>query len=226
MQIFLVRHAQPKWVDDRGFGVNNPELTELGRTQAARLAERVDAFGSILHFWASPTQRTLQTAQLLSEAWDAQPRIIDDLREIETPDWENEKANNVMELFAEAGKRSVDQWWQGLPGAETFIAFESRVRAAFEGALEAAGVRRRAESPLWNVADPNKNILFVGHGGTNAVLLETLLGIDSVPWAWERFVYQHASVTRLKTSAIADGFVFGLRELNDVEHLPQSERSR
>jgi probable phosphoglycerate mutase len=72
---------------------------------------------------------------------------------------------------------------------------------------------------LWNLDDPGKRVVIVAHGGTNAVILGYLLGLDPVPWEWERFAQPHTGVSRLTMVRIADGWAFSLRQLGDVAHL-------
>ena len=63
------------------------------------------------------------------------------------------------------------------------------------------------------------------HAGTNGVLLCQLLGLEPVPWEWDRFVTHHASITRLSTMEMRDGYTFALNRLSDVEHLPRDART-
>ena len=50
---------------------------------------------------------------------------------------------------------------------------------------------------LWRMAEPDRHVVIVAHGGTNAVVIGYLLGIQPVPWEWERFVSYHASASTL-----------------------------
>src|SRR5690349_1272414 len=62
MELLLIRHAQPVRIDVAGDGPADPELTERGRDQAARLGrwlapEAIDAV------WSSTQRRALETAE-------------------------------------------------------------------------------------------------------------------------------------------------------------------
>ena len=76
---------------------------------------------------------------------------------------------------------------------------------------------------LWddvpNGANPMLWWLIVAHGGTNAVILGYLLGLDPTPWEWERFVSNHAALMRLRTTPLAGEHVMSLLEANSVSHL-------
>ena len=52
-----------------------------------------------------------------------------------------------------------------------------------------------------------------------------VLRLDPVPWEWDRFVTQHASITRLTSMEMRDGHTFSLTRLSDVEHLPKDART-
>ena len=49
-------------------------------------------------------------------------------------------------------------------------------------------------------------MIIVAHAGTNAVVLGHLLGLDPVPWEWERFRQPHTGVSRLKMMPISTGW--------------------
>ena len=67
--------------------------------------------------------------------------------------------------------------------------------------------------------DPNQRMVVVAHAGTNAVILGHLLGLEPVPWEWERFRQPHTGVSRLAMIRISTGWAFSLRQLGDVSHL-------
>jgi probable phosphoglycerate mutase len=69
-------------------------------------------------------------------------------------------------------------------------------------------------------------VLLVAHAGTNAVLICHLLGLQPVPWEWERFVLGHASISRVEALHVGDGYTFSLTRLSDVEHLTPDQRTR
>jgi probable phosphoglycerate mutase len=69
-------------------------------------------------------------------------------------------------------------------------------------------------------------IVFVAHSGANAVSLGHLLGIEPVPWEWERFVAFHASVSVVRPMHIASSLSFSLFKFSDTEHLPKELQTR
>ena len=110
--------------------------------------------------------------------------------------------------------------WEGVVGGEASRDFVERVRAGLTEFLAARGVYRTKQIlPVWHMDRIRRRIAVFAHAGTNGVLLCHLLGLDPVPWEWDRFVTGHASITRLTSIELGDGHTFSLTKLSDVEHL-------
>jgi len=52
-----------------------------------------------------------------------------------------------------------------------------------------------------------------------------LLGLNPVPWEWDRFILGHASLTRVVSMPTGESWCFGLSRLSDVEHLSADLRT-
>jgi broad specificity phosphatase PhoE len=219
MELVLVRHAQPEWARDRTAQVD-PGLTTVGREQATLAAGRLAAeeFDRIL---VSTATRARETAapilqRLALTRADERPW----LHEIHMPAaWEGTPSEEVGRALAQARGRPRDEWWDGLPGGESFRDFHARVTQGLVEELAALGVHRDAAG-LWHVPDGSPRLLLVAHAGTNSVVLGHLLGLDPEPWEWERFASDHASLTVLRSTPIAGGHIFSLQRFSDVGHLP------
>jgi broad specificity phosphatase PhoE len=220
MDIFLLRHAQPRWSED-GVSRVDPGLTDLGRTQAGAAAERLASirFDEIL---ISTATRAEETAQPLLERLERSVAVTSApwLHEIRNdPGWEGSPSDEVERIFAESRERSREAWWDGLPGGESFRDFHRRVVEGLDDHLARYGIVRDDEG-LWTVPDgAPERLLAVAHAGTNSVVLGHLLGLDPEPWEWERFASDHASLAWLRTTPIAGSHIFGLQRFSDVEHL-------
>jgi len=59
MEIVLIRHGQPKWVDGDQYDLN-PGLTELGKIQADKSASLFSE-NSFDELWVSPLKRAQET---------------------------------------------------------------------------------------------------------------------------------------------------------------------
>jgi probable phosphoglycerate mutase len=225
VELVLVRHAEPEWVRD-GFNVDDPPLTPRGREQARLLADRL-AMERFHEVFVSPMTRARQTAAPVFERL-GQPEEVDDwLEEIRNPLWHGTPAEKADQAFREDRARPAHERWSGLPGGESVRDFVTRIRVGAALFLAERGIEpARTDLPVWKVGDPERCILLVAHAGTNAVVICHLLGLDPVPWEWERFVLGHASITRLEAFSTGEGHTFGLTRLSEVEHLPGELRTR
>ena len=227
MELILIRHAQPEW--DRGREAQvDPRLTALGQQQAELLARHLDdePFDEVL---VSTARRARRTAAPLLERVRAE--VVQErawLHEIHMPAaWQGSPAAEVGRAMATARDRSRAQWWEGMPGGESFRDFHARVTLGLTNELAEHGVVRDDEE-LWSVppAVVDRRLLFVAHAGTNSVVLGHLLGLEPEPWEWERFASAHASITVLRSTPIAGRHIFSLLRFSDVSHLDGVEVTR
>jgi broad specificity phosphatase PhoE len=223
----LVRHAQPAYVAD-GRMYNDPELTARGHEQAKRLAER--DWGRVDEVWVSPMVRAQQTAAPLVDRLGLAPVTHDWMHEISSPsDWDGSPVDNLEAKFAEFNLRQIADLWDGLPGGESVRDFHERVTAGLAASLARHGaepiVTDDDHPDLWSEPD-DMSILFVAHGGTNAVVLGHLLGVSPTPWEWDRFESAHTSIAELRTKKVAHAVAFGMTAFGDTRHLPVDEVTR
>lgn len=219
MEIVLVRHAQPEWARDAEAQVD-PGLTTLGRQQAEHVAERLaaESFDEVL---LSTARRAQQTAEPILEAITT-PWVENRawLHEIHMPAaWQGTPAAEVGRVLRNARDRTRDEWWEGMPGGETFHDFHARVTIGLRNEFAERGVVQRPDA-LWEIPDEPYRVLVVAHAGTNSVVLGHLLGLDPEPWEWERFASDHASITTLDSTPIARRWIFSLQTFSDTAHLP------
>jgi probable phosphoglycerate mutase len=225
VELLFVRHGEPAWVRD-GLSVDDPDLTDRGRAQAERLAARL-ADTEVHRLVVSPLRRARQTAEPVARALGLEPEILPWLAEIANPTWQGTPAEHVERIFAESRHRPVQEHWEGLPGGESFRDFHRRVTHGLEQFLETDGSQRTSNHPpLWQLRDPGHRVVVVAHAGTNASAIGYLLGIDPVPWEWERFVSFHASVSELRPIPISGQHSFSLFRFSDVVHLDDGLQSR
>lgn len=226
MELIFIRHGQPAWQVD-GWSQVDPFLTDLGREQAERAADRLSTERPLTELIASPALRSQQTAAPIAQRTGLAVTTIDDIVEIKMPDWSGQLEETVQEIFAESTHRSPDAWWEGMDGGETFRDFHERVTESVRALLEERGIEPHPDHRhLWRVTNEADRIAIVAHGGTNAVALTYLLGVEPTPWEWERFILYHASFARVRAIPLAGAHVFSLRTFNDREHLPPGMRTR
>jgi probable phosphoglycerate mutase len=130
-KFYLLRHGQTELsVARRYSGHGNPELTEVGRQQAAAAARRLAKFDDIAAVVTSPLGRAQETATAVGTALGLSPVVVDGLIETDFGAWEGL-------TFTEAAERdpAVHRRWLGdtavaPPGGESFDEVHRRIRRA------------------------------------------------------------------------------------------------
>jgi probable phosphoglycerate mutase len=225
MELLFVRHGEPAWARD-GLAVDDPPLTDRGHEQA-ELAAKWLAEGPIDALLVSPLQRAQQTAEPIARAAGVEPVTLTWLAEIFAGRFEGTPQEVVERTFTENRGRPLEQQWDGIPGGESFRDFHQRVTTGLESLLAEEGARRVSDYPAhWQLEQLGRRIVVVAHGGTNAVSLGYLLGIEPVPWEWERFVAFHAGISTIAPIEISGGHAFSLFRFSDTSHLPEDARTR
>jgi 2,3-bisphosphoglycerate-dependent phosphoglycerate mutase len=229
MQFVFVRHAQPEWFRD-GAAIDDPGLTELGWAQARHLGRRFrhDTADLLL---VSPLPRARETAEPIAEALGLEPVVLDWLAELQSPPWAGAPIDFVQATFEQHRDKPLEAIWEGLEGGESFHRFHDRVTSGLVDLLASHGVRSAHPQPaLWQLdpstAAPERRVVIVAHGGTNATAIAHLLGIPPVPWEWERFVAFHASVSDVHPIPVSGRHAYSLVRFADVSHLPPGIQTR
>ena len=221
MELLLIRHGQPAWLDEQGRGDNDPGLTPLGRRQALQTGARLVS-SEVTELLASTARRAQATVSPIAEMLELPVTDEDDLWEVRPPDeWHGAPAEVVAATFHEWRGRPREAWWDG-PHGEPFRDFHTRVTTGLERLLAERGITRNHDDPehLWDVdRDDDRRFVVVAHNGTNSVILSHLLGIEPQPWEWERFNSNHAGITTLRTTRIASAAIWSLQHFSAVDHL-------
>jgi len=199
--ILVIRHGESEAAyRDKPFplvdGHADPELSENGREQAERLAERL-AKQPIDAIYVTSLRRTVQTAAPLAGRLGLTLQVEPDLREVHLGEWE---AGRFRKMVADnhpvAERMWAEERWDVIPGAEPADAFEARTSGA---------IKRIA------AGHPDQRVAVVVHGGVIAVLLAMATG--SRPFAF--LGADNASVSRLVVTPQR----WILRRYNDTAHL-------
>ena len=163
-RVFMVRHgATVLSAEDWFAGVTNVELSDQGREQTRRLAERLSR-EKIGAAWASPLGRTIETAQILAAPHHLQVQTCDGFREISHGHWEGMTRREVEEKFpGEMAEWEKDPYTFAPAGGESGLAVTARALPALINLVR---------------EHPGENILVVSHKATIRLLLSSLLGFD------------------------------------------------
>jgi probable phosphoglycerate mutase len=164
-RVFLVRHgATGLTAEDRFSGSVGVDLSEEGRWQVARLAERL-AQESITTVYASPLSRTLETARILATPHDLPIEQRDGLREISHGHWEGLTRREVEARYL-----------------EEYLAWDTDpFTFAPEGGESGVSVLARALPVMREIvmAHAGQTVLVVSHKATLRLILSSLLGFDA-----------------------------------------------
>ena len=98
-RLYLIRHgATMLTAEDRFAGATNVALSNEGRAQAAALADRLKGvkLGAV---YASPLDRTMETASILAAPHHLAVQPVDGLREISHGRWEGMTRAEVLAAF-------------------------------------------------------------------------------------------------------------------------------
>ena len=164
-RIYMVRHGATQLSsEDRFAGAVDVELSEEGKFQATRLAERL-VDDSIAAVYCSPLTRTIQTATILA-------------------------APHKLPLIQEEGLREIDHGhWEGMRRVDVEAQFPDEYAAweedpftfAPQGGETGVNVIARALPVLRQIVLEHRghNVVVVSHKATIRLLISSLLGFDA-----------------------------------------------
>ncbi|MEX0942049.1 MAG: histidine phosphatase family protein [Pseudomonadales bacterium] len=200
-EILLVRHGESRpatpgvpfpLVDGHG----DPELSETGRMQAVRVAERLkqEAIDAV---YVTNLRRTMETAGPLVDHLGVAPIVEPDLREVHLGEWEGGlfriKAHENDPLYL---KMQEEERWDVIPGAESHVGLKARVSNA---------IARIASN------HPDQVVAAFVHGGIVGHILSHACGARP-------FAFNGADNGSISHIVVAEGRIV-VRRFNDCAHL-------
>ena len=163
-RLLLVRHgATQLTAEDRFSGAVGVDLSDEGRDQVRRLAERLadEAIGAV---YCSPLSRTVETAEILARPHRLEPQRRDGLREISHGHWEGLTRREVEERYAEEyASWDMDPLTFAPEGGESGLLVLARALPVIREVV---------------VANQGETVLVVSHKATLRLILSSLLGFD------------------------------------------------
>ena len=163
-RIFLIRHgATVLTAEDRFAGSTDVELSDEGRAQVRRLAERLSLI-PVDAVYASPLGRTMETASILAAPHGSKVVARDGLKEISHGHWEQLTRKEVEQSYPEEVTAwDRDPFTYAPPGGETGLEVTARALPALLDIVK---------------HHQGKPVIVVSHKATIRLLLSSLLGFD------------------------------------------------
>jgi probable phosphoglycerate mutase len=164
-RIFLVRHGATALSAENKFAGASSDvpLSDEGRVQVQRLAARL-ADDRINAVYASPLDRTMETARILCQPLGLSITPLDALREIDHGQWDGLSRAQVEQKFpGEYELWEKDPYTFAPTGGETGLAVTARALPALLSIVR---------------AHPDERALVVSHKATIRLLVSSLLGFD------------------------------------------------
>jgi probable phosphoglycerate mutase len=148
LDLLLIRHGQSQAYTGTPFsltaGHGDPPLSALGIRQAERVSGRLASAG-LDAIYVTTLRRTAQTAAPLAARLALAPVVESDLREVNLGEWEGGLYRRmVAENHPIARRMFAEERWDVIPGAESLVSFDGRVRAAIGRLLGAHAGQRVA----------------------------------------------------------------------------------
>jgi len=217
LRILLVRHGLSSFnLEHRIQGRDDlSSLTEEGVKQALATGEALRDL-TITAAYSSPLRRAHDTATALlaAQGGGLEPRLDDDLLEVDLAPWSGLLSSEVQERFPEAYRT-----WKQHPERLELQRVDGSSYAPIPELMDQA---RRFVDRLLAEHSPSspaaQTVLVVGHNAILRCLLLTLLGVDAS--GFRRLRVDNASLSVLNLSADAEGRVsVQIESLNGTTHL-------
>lgn len=193
-RVLLFRHGESVSNEQERFaGHTDVELTERGRTQAAKLAERVKR-SDIDSVYASTLQRAVETAEIVAEPHSLAVTPIDELKERSFGVLEG-RAKSAEDTFRDPSGPNRSEWCP--PEGESRADVADRVLPVIDRIADDHG---------------GDTIAVVAHGGVNRTILAGLASGDCM---WGHRISQ--ANTSFNVLTRADSWT--VQRINDTAHL-------
>lgn len=137
--VILIRHGRTHLTESKrisGRGGEDPKLSDLGRMDARKAAEALKQIGTsgpwsflppVSAIVASPIQRTVDTANIISNELNLAVEINEDIAEISFGEWDGHTNDEVKQKWPNEFASWQGSWEVAPPGGESLADFDARV---------------------------------------------------------------------------------------------------
>ena len=164
-RLYMIRHGQVKgFADYPAYGHTDVDITDVGRLQMENMAERL-RHADIKAIYSSDLKRSVKGAQIISRYHDVIIYSLPELREVCFGDWEAISFKEIHKRFPDALKKRMEDIKDFKPpgNGESMGQLSERIMKCLRAFLE---------------EEKGKNILFVGHGAVNRIILCDAMGLS------------------------------------------------
>jgi phosphoserine phosphatase len=206
--ILLARHGESDWNRDaRWQGHADRPLTERGRTQARKLAERL-AEVDLDAIYSSDLRRATETAEIVARTKRLEVETSTALREVDVGSWAGLTRAEAEQRYPEGYRR----WLAGLEGWDDGETYDQMSVRVLEAIQEIAGVH------------PGERVLVLAHGGSIRAVHAAALGVDVHTYRRIQRVEPNATLSAV---CVEGGLLTELCRTEDLdEFLIQDQRRR
>jgi len=161
-RVYLARHGQVEGHEEKRYnGQADVRLTSEGEAQFALLTMRLQK-KPLAAVYSSDLSRCTEGARIIARSHELEPVHLPDLRELHIGDWEGKTWSELQASYPDEWKARLDDIVNyKVPGGESLLEMAGRVRNAVKEIIE---------------RHPSEDILLVGHGGVNRVILLDAIG--------------------------------------------------
>ncbi|MFN8458574.1 MAG: MSMEG_4193 family putative phosphomutase [Anaerolineae bacterium] len=203
--VLLIRHGDNDWTESHKLAGRLPgvHLNEYGRQQAEALGRRL-ASAKLNAIYASPLERTLETAQAIAQHHGLEIQTRPGLIEVDYGEWMGEPVKKLTKTKA----WPVIQFYPsgaGFPGGETMYSMQTRCVQEINALV---------------TAHPGETIAIVGHADLIKAAVAHYLGVHFD--LFQRIVISTASITSISFSSMGPRVV----TVNDTNHNPPRPESK
>jgi probable phosphomutase (TIGR03848 family) len=196
--VLLVRHGQTPTtgtlLPGRAGGLH---LSEVGRAQATAVGERLAALPAVDAVYASPLERTRETAGAIAAALGLKVRLDKALLEADIGDWTGRELKAVRKTPEWKVVHSYPSGFR-FPGGESFVEMQARIVSALERL-------RTAHAGQTIVAVSHADVIKAAVAHALGTHLDLFQRIVISPCSVTAISYGHAGPTVLSVNSVADG---------------------
>jgi len=198
----LTRHGHVPGIEPARFRGRSPlELTQRGRTEAARVAKRVAAAWRPQVVYSSPMGRCIATATPIAERCHVRVEVLDALNDLDYGEWQGKTHAEVAQHWPDLYRRWLDAPdLVQFPGGESLQQLAARAADALRLCIE---------------QHADHDLVVVAHDSFNRVLLLQALRLPLA--AYRSIVQQPCALSEL----VFEGGRFTVTRLNETAHLDQ-----